>query len=208
MIFPTGGVLASSLQRHGIHDVDPTAAEIALARAAEAHHFGAGHESQVESVGRAWSALLGVEVGAGLDAWRFAAADDRLYSTFDQDSASVLAAIRARGIKTAAVSNSTNDLRDELAVLGILHSFDAVVSSADGHRDKPHPDMFLAAGDELDVELSASWFVGDGLINDVLGSSLAGVGQQVVLDRYEIYRDLPCPRVGSMRELLILLDAG
>lgn len=207
LVFPAGDVLAAALQGQGIHNVNPSAAEIALARAAEAHHFGAGHESRVESVGRAWSALLGVEASAGLAAWRHAAADESLYSTFDQDSASVLATIRARSIKTAAVSNSTNDLRDELAGLGILQSFDAVVSSADGHREKPHPDTFRAAAAELNVALSESWFVGDGLINDVLGSSLAGVGQQVVVDRYGIYCDLPCPRVGSMKELLSLLDA-
>jgi beta-phosphoglucomutase family hydrolase len=64
-------------------------------------------------------------------------------------------AVRARGLRRAVVSASTN-CRDVLAAAGIEHLFevriDGVVAEREGLAGKPAPDTFLAAAREFGVE--------------------------------------------------------
>lgn len=78
-----------------------------------------------------------------------------------------LEALVARGAKLAvATSDTTANARRDLALLGIAHCFTAVYGADAVARNKPHPDMLLAACRDLGVEPSETWMVGDGL-NDM-----------------------------------------
>ncbi|GAA2514015.1 HAD-IA family hydrolase [Pilimelia columellifera] len=53
--------------------------------------------------------------------------------------------VRAAGRPVALTSNATDDLRDDLRLLGVADEFDAVVSSAEVGHPKPAPEFFAAA---------------------------------------------------------------
>jgi putative hydrolase of the HAD superfamily len=110
--------------------------------------------------------------------------------------------LQSKEILTGAVSNSQNALHQELKDFGLLGSFDVVIGSNDGHREKPDPQMFGLALDALGVTPSKCWYVGDGLINDMLGASRAGIHDMVLVDRYGVYARPLFPSVRSMADLL------
>ncbi|MFF8969984.1 beta-phosphoglucomutase family hydrolase [Streptomyces sp. NPDC014995] len=77
-----------------------------------------------------------------------------------------LAAVRARGLRTAIVSSSANT-RDVLRSIGAEDLFevriDGVVAAERGLPGKPHPDTFLAAARDLGVEPSRAAVFEDAL---------------------------------------------
>ncbi|MFF9488873.1 HAD family hydrolase [Streptomyces sp. NPDC014676] len=77
-----------------------------------------------------------------------------------------LAAVRARGLRTAIVSSSAN-CRDVLRSIGAEHLFDVridgVVAAERGLPGKPEPDTFLAAAADLGVEPSRAAVFEDAL---------------------------------------------
>jgi HAD superfamily hydrolase (TIGR01509 family) len=77
------------------------------------------------------------------------------------DAAPTLAALRMRGIATAAVSNVGFDLRPVLDGLGLLGLLDAVVLSYEVGAVKPQAAIFLAACDALGVGPAEALMVGD-----------------------------------------------
>jgi FMN phosphatase YigB (HAD superfamily) len=203
MIFPDGQALARELNRAAPESfVEPECAARALAVAAEMHHFQFTQGGRAaDAIGASLAFQLGIPLEAGIAAWYSAMAVDDLYSVLDSFSLTVLEALQSKGIKTAAVSNASNCLKAELAAHGLLGGFDVAIGSNEGYREKPHAEMFEAAIAALGVDKARTWHVGDGLINDVLGSARAGVGVQVLVDRYGIYSDPPCLVVRSMRHL-------
>lgn len=207
MIFPSGDVIAREIHRLSPGSgIQGAAAAHALAVAAEAHHFRVGGKTgEPDQVGWLLGHLLGLAPNIGIQAWRAAGECKDLYSILDPGSVPVLQALRHAGVKTAAVSNALNCVHDELAAFGLLTHFDVVIGSSDGYPDKPDPAMFEAALGKLGVPASDAWHVGDGLINDVLGASRARISEQILVDRYGIYASPPCPTVGSMDELLMIV---
>jgi HAD superfamily hydrolase (TIGR01509 family) len=77
------------------------------------------------------------------------------------DAAPTLDALRARGIRTAAVSNVGFDLRPVLNGLGLLDRFDACVFSYEVGAVKPSPEIFAAACAALDASPATTLMVGD-----------------------------------------------
>jgi HAD superfamily hydrolase (TIGR01509 family) len=77
------------------------------------------------------------------------------------DAVATLAALRARGIQTAAVSNVGFDLRPVLAGLGLLAHLDAIVLSCEVGAVKPDPAIFRAACDAVGVAPGEALMVGD-----------------------------------------------
>lgn len=203
IIHPSGELLAYQIQRVVPEaDTTPIQAARALALAAEAHHYQSfAGDDDADCVGRAMAHALGLPSDAGIEAWRAASASVDLYSILDPGTKPLLQTLHCLGVKTAAVSNALNCLQDELDSFGLLHDFDAVVGSNEGYHDKPSPEMFNAALHKLAHQPCDTWFVGDGLINDILGASRAGIAEQILVDRYGIYTNPPCPTIASMREL-------
>lgn len=100
----------------------------------------------------------------------------------EADMAAALEALRLRGLRLAAVSNTfmpESTLRAVLEVRGLLHFMEAVVSSADVGFRKPHPDCFRPALAQVGVEPGEAVFVGDHLNTDIEGA--LGLGMTAVL---------------------------
>jgi putative hydrolase of the HAD superfamily len=81
----------------------------------------------------------------------------RLYD----DVLATLRKLRSRGIKTAIVSNCDEDTRELLAELGVAALVDALVLSCEVGAEKPAPQIYQHALDQLGVTAGAALFVDD-----------------------------------------------
>ncbi len=98
----------------------------------------------------------------------------------DPDALPVLQSLRARGIRTAIVSNTpwgspAEEWRAELARHGLLAAVDATVFCEDVGYRKPHPAPIARALSILEVPPEDAAFVGDDPKWDVVGAQRAGV---------------------------------
>lgn len=105
---------------------------------------------------------------------------DALYATLldtwtaYSDSAPVLRALRARGIRTSVLSNVGVDVRPVLARGGLLDLVDAVVLSCEVGVVKPDPGIFEAGLAALGVPASRCLMVGDAAKDDA-GATALGI---------------------------------
>ncbi|KRE27898.1 haloacid dehalogenase [Mycobacterium sp. Soil538] len=86
---------------------------------------------------------------------------DPAYWTPYPDTATVLAGLRERGIKTAVVSNIAFDIRPAFEMLGVAADVDAFVLSFELGAVKPDPVIFTAALEQLGVSAERALMVGD-----------------------------------------------
>ncbi|TMR90198.1 HAD family hydrolase [Nonomuraea basaltis] len=79
--------------------------------------------------------------------------------------------------RLAVVTNThqPNLVPDHLAAMGLLSSFDAVITSVEVGWRKPHPKIFAGALDTLGVRASSAVFVGDTYEPDFEGPERAGM---------------------------------
>ncbi|MFZ0160665.1 MAG: HAD family hydrolase [Kineosporiaceae bacterium] len=82
------------------------------------------------------------------------------------DAAPTLAALRARGVRTAVVSNIGMDIRPVLARGGLTDLVDAVVLSYEVGSVKPHPQIFAHALTRIGVPPERGLMVGDSWRDD------------------------------------------
>ncbi|EFN57693.1 hypothetical protein CHLNCDRAFT_11558, partial [Chlorella variabilis] len=82
--------------------------------------------------------------------------------------------IRARGLKTAVVSNFDTRLRRILRDLEVEHLWDAILVSAEVNMEKPNPSIFVAACEALGLPPETCVHVGDDRRNDVHGARDTG----------------------------------
>ena len=104
-----------------------------------------------------------------------------------EDVLPALAELRERRLKLGLVSNTGRDL-DEF----IRHhdlDVDAAVSSGAHGKTKPHPTIFLAALESLEVEPAAAAMVGDSIEDDVEGAKAVGM-RGLLLDRENRYPEV------------------
>jgi putative hydrolase of the HAD superfamily len=97
-----------------------------------------------------------------------------------EDSLPVLEELRRHGLKIGLVSNGQRDLA-EFAVHHAL-DVDAMVGSRSHGRTKPHPSIFVAALEALDVTPEETAMVGDSLEDDIEGARALGI-RAIFLDR-------------------------
>lgn len=87
-----------------------------------------------------------------------------------------LVALRARGLKTAIITNGgTRTQNTKIDLLDLRDLVDAVVVSEAAGIKKPDARIFAMALEQIEVEASAAIFVGDHPVNDVLGAQSAGL---------------------------------
>jgi putative hydrolase of the HAD superfamily len=113
-----------------------------------------------------------------------------LHHNFDlyEDALPALEALRGHGLKIGLVSNTGRDL-DEFVAHHRLEVDVAIGSRAFG-RTKPHPSIFLAALDRLEVEPRAAAMVGDSYEDDIEGARALGM-RAVLVDRDGLYPQEP-----------------
>ncbi|MDQ3762884.1 MAG: HAD family hydrolase [Actinomycetota bacterium] len=113
---------------------------------------------------------------------RRAAAMRRAWRLFD-DALPCLRALRALGLRLAAITNAAGDYqRAKLGALGLESAFDAVLISGELGVAKPHRAIFRRACRALGVRPAQAVHVGDRLDTDAEGARDAGL-HGVWLDR-------------------------
>jgi 2-haloalkanoic acid dehalogenase type II len=95
------------------------------------------------------------------------------------DTAAALSAVKRRGYKLAAVSNTEQsgdrELDDALTRAGIRDSFDVVLTSTSVGERKPAPGLYRRALQLLGCEASEAVMVGDDALVDLVGGAALGM---------------------------------
>ncbi|MFB9358745.1 HAD family hydrolase [Actinoplanes nipponensis] len=149
---------------------------------------------------------LKAAVPARVDALK---ADTRLRA----DAESVLTAIKARGLRTALISDCTHELPAFLPGLSIAPLLDVNVFSVEVGRCKPDPLIYLEACRRLRVAPEECLYIGDGGSRELTGAAAVGMtavrlaatdlADHLVFDSDE---DFVGPSVASLSGVLDLLD--
>ena len=156
--------LARALAAHG---VDRNESEIKDALAQEIAYYGAhtveGRDpTSLRALRRDCAGIFLTALGADVDAGAFA---DEFVTTLEfallRGVKEALAALRARGIALAVVSNWDCSLPEHLRAVGIVDAFATIVTSAAAGVQKPDPRPFHAALAELGADASRSVHIGD-----------------------------------------------
>ncbi|MDQ2910737.1 MAG: HAD family hydrolase [Actinomycetota bacterium] len=106
-----------------------------------------------------------------------------------EDAPPVLAELRAQGLKLGLVSNTGRNLEEFIAHHRL--DVDAALGSGAFGRTKPHPAIFQAVLERLEVEPAAAAMVGDSPEDDIDGARAAGMRVAFLLDRENRYPELP-----------------
>jgi putative hydrolase of the HAD superfamily len=93
----------------------------------------------------------------------------------------VLAELRKQGLKLGLVSNTGRNLEEFIAHHNL--DVDAALGSGAFGRTKPHPTIFQAVLERLEVESADAAMVGDSIEDDVEGARAAGIRRAFLLDR-------------------------
>jgi HAD superfamily hydrolase (TIGR01549 family) len=109
------------------------------------------------------------------------------FELFD-DALPVLGELREQGLKLGLVSNTGRNL-DEFVSHHRLE-VDAALGSGAFGRTKPHPTIFRAVLERLEVEPSGAAMVGDSPEDDVEGARAAGIERAFLLDREDRYPEV------------------
>src|SRR5262249_54901927 len=124
----------------------------------------------------------------------------------DDETLDTLRELRARGLRLGIVSNMTlraDLMRQDLDRLGIGPLVDATAFSSETGVRKPDPRMFRTALERVGAGAAESVFVGDRLLDDVLGAREAGM-RTVLTRRFRQEEDpdiVPDAVIQSLREL-------
>ena len=104
-----------------------------------------------------------------------------------EDVLPVLDELRAAELRIAVVSNGIRDLREFVAHHRL--DVDAIVDSRSHGRVKPHPTIFQAALDLLDVKPADAVMVGDSIEEDIEGARALGM-RAILIDREDRHPDV------------------
>jgi HAD superfamily hydrolase (TIGR01549 family) len=104
-----------------------------------------------------------------------------------EDALPVLGELREQGLKLGLVSNTGRDLDAFVAHHHL--DVDAAIASGTFGRTKPHPTIFRAVLDRLEVDPEDAAMVGDSIEDDVEGAHAAGIERAFLLDREGRFSD-------------------
>ncbi len=170
------------LDHLGAGDVDPEQmfgeVDARLAAALEAR----GPEGELDFALVVRESLAAVDVGADpaavVDAMRAGQRAWEPQRALHPDAIELLRGVHRLGLRTGLVSNTFDPavlMEEDLVLQGIDELIDvAVFSSALGIR-KPHPGIYAHALERLGVEAARTLFVGDRVLEDIIGPARAGM---------------------------------
>jgi ribulose-1,5-bisphosphate 5-phosphatase len=174
-------------------ELDPTRYKVARERAVE----GIRRHPELEHDEEIWVAFTERIIrGMGGDAdsaYECAVAMTRAWEHAEhfelyEDALPVLDVLRAQGLKLGLVSNTGRNL-DEFVAHHRLE-VDAALGSGAFGRTKPHPTIFQAVLERLEVEPGEAAMVGDSPEDDIEGAHAAGIRTAFLLDREDRYPEL------------------
>ncbi len=123
------------------------------------------------------------------------------------EAAGVCRRLQAGGFRLGVVSNGSVTVVDLLSQAGLLSFFEVVIASQALGIQKPDPRVFAAALEKLGAAPERALYVGDLYEVDVLGARGAGL-HAVLIDRRGGSGDRDCPVIGSLEELIPLVEGG
>jgi len=112
-----------------------------------------------------------------------------------------LRGLRARGVRTAVVSNSDGRVRAKLANLGFAEHLEFVVDSHEEGVEKPDPEIFHRALGRLGVPPERAAYIGDIYSIDAVGAREAGL-RPILIDPTGAYDSIDCRTIAALPELL------
>ena len=127
----------------------------------------------------------------------------------DDGVVQTLTELRSRGLSTALVSNSTEDVALVWAETQFAGLFDIAVFSATAGFMKPDREIYELALQQLPVPTSETLFVGDGANDELEGARATGMTpvlvQPGVAPQWDGLEDWQGRRITSIREVLELV---
>jgi len=219
VLFDAGGTLvrldfacmAKIVRAHGVEisELALRRAESASRRAIDAHARAAGSLSGTDATRREsyfGNLLRAAEVEPGrvpailaaFDAENLAAG---LWRVPLEQAAETLQGLRARGLRTAVVSNADGRVEALLDAAGLRVHLELVVDSHYEGIEKPDPEIFHRALARMGVRAERAIYVGDIYAIDVVGARAAGLAP-VLIDSVGAYPEADCPRIEGLAELL------
>lgn len=112
--------------------------------------------------------------------------------------------IRSLGYRMVVVSNSDGSMRRNVESIGFAQLFDALIDSSVVGFEKPDPRIFRVALQTVGADAERTLHVGDLYAADVVGARAAGV-HAVLLDPWDDWPEVDCPKVADLAELAALL---
>ncbi|ODS31448.1 MAG: Phosphoglycolate phosphatase [Candidatus Scalindua rubra] len=127
-----------------------------------------------------------------------------------EDSESTLKALRQKGFRLVAVTNtawSGELIEGDLRRFGVASFFEAVIVSSDIGYRKPSPVIFERALRELGLDASECIFVGDSIIEDIQGAQQ--MGMRAILkgkNHHKVAGIIPDAEVVNLYEIIEFLE--
>ncbi|GHF30983.1 putative hydrolase of the HAD superfamily [Deinococcus metalli] len=120
-------------------------------------------------------------------------------------AATVLAALRARGVRVGVVTNGRAAMQARtLRACGLADLLDDVVISEAVGLSKPDPRLYTLALARLGVAAADAWFVGDSPRNDVWGPQQVGLRSAFLPTGHPLAGEEPDATLRDLRDVLTL----
>jgi putative hydrolase of the HAD superfamily len=199
------GAIASELARRG---VQADAADVQRAewraRVRLDASFGRGTSTESSDTGDRYLRYLLDElqvhdtaVVAALSAWRRGYnAPVGLWTEGEPEAEAALTLARARGLRTACISNSNGTVAAILESLGLARHLDFVIDSSQVGVEKPDPRIFHLALERAGVAADEAVYVGDLYSVDVVGARAAGLSA-ILMDPGACWGSRDCPSAAT-----------
>lgn len=98
------------------------------------------------------------------------------YLTLDGPAANLLSALRKHNYHIGLITNGPSRSQwEKIVQIGAEEFFDSILVSGDLSFEKPQPEIFHLACQQLNVQPAKSCMIGDKLETDILGGKLAGL---------------------------------
>ena len=164
--------------------------------------FGHGISTESSDTGDRYLRFLLDELGvrdaavmAALSAWRRTYnAPVGLWTEGEPEAEAALTLARARGLRTACISNSNGTVEAILEGLGLARHLDFIIDSSKVGVEKPDPRIFHLALERAAVAAAEAVYVGDLYSVDVVGARAAGLAA-ILMDPGACWGSRDCPSV-------------
>jgi HAD superfamily hydrolase (TIGR01549 family) len=195
--------IATALAEHGVHAA-AGAVQRAEWRARVRLDASLGRQTSTESpdTGDRYLGYVLDELGvsdaavvAALSVWRRAYnAPVGLWTEGEPEAEAALRLARARGLRTACISNSNGTVEGILQGLGLAPHLDFIIDSSKVGVEKPDPRIFQLALERAGVAAGEAVYVGDLYSVDVVGARRAGLSA-ILMDPGACWGSRDCPAV-------------
>ncbi len=136
--------------------------------------------------------------------WKMATSVPKDFTPFE-DVIPSLSLLSSDGYRLGVLSNLRRDMDSLCKRLGLAPYLDICINSTDVGAEKPHPPIFKAVLERMEVTPEEMVHVGDQYCSDVVGARAVGM-HSVLIDRGGWNSQVnDCPKIASLSELPSLL---